>query len=64
MDMIVLCPCGHAFSLHTNDGCQSTRFVPCKCKLDSEGAIEAATAAVRSRSWDTVTERSTSDLHK
>jgi hypothetical protein len=62
--MILVCPCGHASSLHTYGGCQSTRFVPCKCTLSAEGAIEAATAAVRSRSWETVTEPPRSDLHK
>jgi hypothetical protein len=42
MDMIVLCPCGHPTPLHDARRCHAGRYQPCRCRLDSEAALETA----------------------
>jgi len=38
----VVCPCGHALSLHDYAGCSGERLRSCPCGRDKRAAFEAA----------------------
>ena len=42
MDLLVLCPCGHPQGMHSANGCQAGRFIPCPCPFRPDEVVDAA----------------------
>lgn len=62
MDNLVLCPCGHALTLHDYAGCAGDRLRRCSCERDRHHALEAAVDSVRtSPGFSNYAARSASD---
>ncbi len=48
MTALVLCPCGHAVSVHEPGGCRGDRVMRCPCRFSPVNAMEAAVDDARS----------------
>ena len=50
MKYLVFCLCGHALDRHGARGCDGDGM-PCRCRKDQEGALDAAIEHARSHPW-------------